>query len=153
TMLAVDQLDRANRAGGVVSSVQIATQVGSVVSDLQREELTSVGYLLGTQTQADLTLQRAVVGDRIADLRAEFGSKLPDRVAGALDSIQPRLDPLRNEIEGRTVRLIDVVPAFAAVIGPVIDSLRLATDVDTTTAAGREVIALDALLRIDELNT
>ena len=62
------QFASANHATGVAPSMTVATQVGGVLASLEAEELASVGFLVGTQTAAELDAQSTAVADRIADL-------------------------------------------------------------------------------------
>lgn len=150
--VAVDRANRASLAARTVRSVSIASQVGSVVARLQQERLVSVGVLLKTTDTASLALATASVDDRIVDVEGDLGTSLPSQVRAALDGAR-NLAALRTSIVSGTVRPDDVISVFGSTIAAIIDSLRLVDGIDATTVAGREVLALDALIRIDELNS
>jgi signal transduction histidine kinase len=149
--VSVDRFNRAADAASTVKSVEVATEVGAVIADLQQERLASVGYLLGSATQADVSLATATVGDEVADVTAELGDELRPDVQAALRAVS-KLDPLRDALLAHRAAPDDVIAQFSAVITSLLSSLRLADGVDGTTVTGREVIALDALQRVDELN-
>jgi signal transduction histidine kinase len=150
--LTAGQVGRASDAANTVRSVDVASQIGVVVADLQEERLASVAFLAGAASAADVALKSADVGDEITDVEANLGASLPAPIRQAI-SASSSLDPLRAKIAERTGSPDDVVTGFGAVIGGILDALRLVDGVDATTEAGREVVALDALLRIDELNS
>ncbi|PWR11416.1 histidine kinase [Micromonospora sicca] len=142
----VDQVTAAQRAGDTAATVRVASRIGSLVQDLQQERLLSVGLLLGRVTRTELIQKSTAVDDRVADLRAE---RLPDRVAGALDGVR-RLADLRTAVLAGQATPTQIMDAFGPVDLTLIEALRLPFQVDTTTSAGRQVLALDALLRADE---
>jgi signal transduction histidine kinase len=146
--VAVDRLNRAAEASDVVHAMTVANAVRGVLGQLEAEEVTSVGFLVGVQTAADVEARTTQVSDRVADLDATLGGGLPDRVRAAVDG-QDALGPVRQGVSSRTQTPAQVVDAFRATITSIITSLSLATDADTSTAIGRQVLALDALLRID----
>ncbi|WBB66148.1 nitrate- and nitrite sensing domain-containing protein [Micromonospora sp. WMMD812] len=145
----LDRVAVAQRAGEIADRVRLASRVGTLVQDLQQERILSVGLLLGEVTRADLMRRAASVDDRVADLRAERGDALDPQVADALDGVRALTD-LRAAVLARAATPGQVMDAYGPVNRALIDSLRLAFDVDTDTAAGRQVLALDALLRADE---
>ncbi|MFB9239825.1 nitrate- and nitrite sensing domain-containing protein [Plantactinospora siamensis] len=144
-----DRIAAANRAGDLESSVRIANRVGTLVQDLQQERLLSIGYLLGRTSRSQLVQKSATVSDRVADLTAEFDGRLTVRVRSALDNVG-RLTDLRSAVLTRQASTDQVMAGFAPVDNGLIDALRLQYDVDTRTTAGRQILALDALLRTDE---
>ena len=112
----------------------------------------SVGYLLrGRRPRSRLVLQSALVTDKIADLRATEAPSPPScrpRSTGC-----PRWPPCAPpSVLSRPRRQdrLDVLDRFGAEINGLINSLRLSHKADTTTSAGRQIIALDAVLRSDE---
>ncbi len=149
--VAVDRLNRAAAASDVVHAMTVANAVRGVLAELETEEVTSVGFLVNAQTAADVDAQKNQVADRVADLEARLGGGLPDRVRAAVDA-QGALSPVRQGVSSRTQTPAQVVNAFSATIDSIIRSLSLATDADTSTATGRQVLALDALLRIDAVH-
>ncbi|WP_238433253.1 nitrate- and nitrite sensing domain-containing protein [Micromonospora tarensis] len=145
----LDRVDAAQRAGDTAERVRLASRVGSLVQDLQQERILSVGFLLGRVDRSELVRKSADVDDRVADLRAEGGDALTDRVDRALDRVSSLVD-LRAAVLARVTDPGQVMEAFGPVNVGLIDSLRLVFGVDTETQAGRQVLALDGLLRADE---
>src|SRR5215475_2428199 len=141
------QFGHADQAAGVGRSMTVATQVGGVLAALEADELSSVGFVVGTQTAADLDKQSSAVADRIADVETNVRG-LPARVRAAIDD-QSALSSIRNAVRAQTASTSATIAAFTSAIDSIIDSLSLASIADTSTAAGRQVLALDALLRID----
>ena len=149
--VAVGRLNRAAAASDVVHAVTVANAVRGVLAQLEAEEVTSVGFLVSVQTAAAVDAQTTRVSDVVADLEARLGGGLPDRVRAAVDA-QDALSPVRQGVSSRTQTPAQVVDAFSATINSIITSLSLATAADTSTVAGRQVLALDALLRIDAVH-
>ncbi|MFD0748287.1 nitrate- and nitrite sensing domain-containing protein [Phytohabitans flavus] len=148
--LVVNRAGLAGRAADTARTVRVASEVGGLVGDLQQERMLSVGYLLGTVGAADLTLQTTAVGDRTADLRASLGGDLPAAVSRAIDTIG-NLEQVRAEVLGKAVRSDQVIAAYGAVTARILDSLRLLDNIDVATAEGRQVVALDAVLQMNDL--
>jgi len=142
-----DRVGVASRADSTARTVAVAGQVGSLVQSLQQERMLSIGYLFDVVERGRLVLQSAQVADDIADLRATEG--LPRDVAAALDAL-PALATLRAAVLDRQTRPDAVMSAFGTEVTRLINSLRLRTGADTATAAGRQVMALDSVLRADE---
>ncbi|MFC3503081.1 nitrate- and nitrite sensing domain-containing protein [Micromonospora krabiensis] len=145
----LDRVAVAQRAGDIADRVRLASRIGTLVQDLQQERILSVGLLLGTVTRAELMRRSATVDDRVADLRAERGDRLEPLVADALEGVRALTD-VRAAVLAGAAGPQQVLDAYGPVNRALIDSLRLAFDVDTDTAAGRQVLALDSLLRADE---
>lgn len=153
-VIAVGQVGRADAAATTVRSVNTASQVGSFIAELQHERLVSIGYLIGVEgvTDVDLARQNTEVADRLADLRSNLGDGVPAGLREAIDATGS-LGTTRNSVAQDQASPTDVVNAYDQAIVRIIDAMQLADGVDTSSTAGREVLALDALLRIDELNT
>jgi signal transduction histidine kinase len=145
----LDRVGTANRAAATAAKVRLANRVGSLLQDLQQERLLSVGYLLGNVERTQLLRKSADVDDGVVDLRAEYGRDLPDRVGEALDTVRNLAD-VRGGVLARRATPDQVIGAFGPLDDRLIDSLRLPYDIDTTSRAGRQVLALDALMRADE---
>ncbi|MFI6261154.1 nitrate- and nitrite sensing domain-containing protein [Micromonospora sp. NPDC051006] len=145
----LDRVAVAQRAGDIADRVRLASRIGTLVQDLQQERILSVGLLLGQVSRAELVRKTATVDDRVADLRAGGDEPLPTRVADALTGVRALTD-VRTAVLAGTANPGQVMDAYGPVDLALIDSLRLAFSVDTDTAAGRQVLALDALLRADE---
>ncbi|MFC0030833.1 nitrate- and nitrite sensing domain-containing protein [Micromonospora chaiyaphumensis] len=142
----LDRVAAAQRAADIADTVRVASRIGTLVQDLQQERLLSVGFLLGRVTRTELIQKSATVDDRVADLRAE---SLPAPVRTALDGVRTLAD-LRTAVLAGKATPDDIMGAFRTVDMALIESLRLPFQVDTGTSAGRQVLALDALLRADE---
>jgi len=145
----LERVGLAGRAGDAAVSVRVASQVGSLAQDLQRERLLAAGFLVGAVDRSRLVLQMSAVSDRITDVRFDLGDDLPAEVSDAIDAVKSLAD-LRVAVldgSGSTAR---VTTAYSTVINRLIGSLRLVDGIDAATDEGRQVIALDALLRADE---
>ncbi|MBG6069224.1 sensor histidine kinase [Micromonospora ureilytica] len=145
----LDRVAAAQRAGDTAERVRFASRVGSLVQDLQQERILSVGFLLGRVERSELVRKSADVDDRVADLRAARSDALTDRVDSALDGVFSLVE-LRTAVLARTANPGQVMDAFGPVNMGIIASLRLMFGVDTDTLPGRQVLALDGLLRADE---
>ncbi|QGN46586.1 HAMP domain-containing protein [Micromonospora sp. WMMC415] len=144
-----DRVAAAQRAADIADRVRVASRIGSLVQDLQQERILSVGLLLGRVPRAELVQKSAAVDDRVADLRSTRGDALPPRVAAALDGVRTLTD-LRAAVLAGTATPGRVMDTYGPVNRALIDALRLPFTVDTNTSAGRQVLALDGLLRADE---
>ncbi|WP_407566920.1 nitrate- and nitrite sensing domain-containing protein [Polymorphospora sp. A560] len=147
--MVVDQVTQAGRAADTARSVRLAGHIGTLVQDLQRERLLSIGYLLGVVDRSRLLLQTAQVGDRVADLAADYEGTPPERVAEAVDGVQYLAD-LRANVLDRTASPDAIMAGYSALNQRLVDSLRLLDGIDTAADEGRQVVALDAVLRADE---
>ncbi|MEH0969679.1 nitrate- and nitrite sensing domain-containing protein [Micromonospora sp. CPCC 205546] len=145
----LDRVDAARRAGDIADRVRVASRIGSLVQDLQQERVLSVGLLLGRVTRSELMQRTAGVDDRVADLRATPAGLLPPQVTEALHGVRGLTD-VRAAVLAGTSTPDQIMAAYGPVSTRLIDALRLPFGVDTGTAAGRQVLALDGLLRVDE---
>ncbi|MEV0900400.1 nitrate- and nitrite sensing domain-containing protein [Actinoplanes sp. NPDC049802] len=147
-----DQVTSSRKATDIDAAATVAGRIGAVLQDLQRERLLSVGYLLGVVDQNDVLLQTASVTDRVTDVLQDLGDSLPPRVREEIDRTQ-LMNPLRRRVLAKTVTPEQVVDDFVPLLDGLIESLELVQQADATLASGRHLIALDALLRMDESNT
>ncbi|MEU7927217.1 nitrate- and nitrite sensing domain-containing protein [Micromonospora sp. NPDC049107] len=145
----LDRVAAAQRAADITDQVRLASRVGSLVQDLQQERILSIGFLLGRVERSEVIRKAADVDDRVADLRADGGDALTEQVDHALNGIS-RLGDLRRAVLARSANPGQVMDAFGPVNRELIGSLRLVFSVDTETLPGRQVLALDGLLRADE---
>ncbi|WP_327029780.1 nitrate- and nitrite sensing domain-containing protein [Micromonospora sp. NBC_01740] len=145
----LDRVAAAQRAGDIADRVRVASRIGSLVQDLQQERVLSVGLLLGRVTRSELMQRTAGVDDRVADLRATSAGPLPPEVTEALHGVRGLTD-VRAAVLAGTATPDQIMAAYGPVSTGLIDALRLPFGVDTDTAAGRQVLALDGLLRVDE---
>ncbi|MFV2099600.1 nitrate- and nitrite sensing domain-containing protein [Micromonospora sp. LOL_024] len=139
----------AQRAGEIDSTVQVASRIGTLLQHLQRERMLAIGTLLGQVPPSDLVQEIAEVDDQVVDLRIEFDDELPAEVTNALDGVQ-RLAEIRTAVQTGQAGPEQVIGAYGPVHIALIDSLRLPYDVDTRTPAGKQVLALDGILRKSE---
>jgi signal transduction histidine kinase len=139
----------AAKATAIDTVATVAGQVGPLVEDVQRERLLSVGHLLDVVDADDLALQTAAVTDRVRDVQRDLGDRLPQSLRAEIGRVAG-LEDLRRRVRERTVQPAIVIAEFNLVLDGIIDSLGLADDADAGTATGRQLIALDALFRIDE---
>ncbi|MGC1211776.1 MAG: nitrate- and nitrite sensing domain-containing protein, partial [Micromonospora sp.] len=146
----LDRVAVAQRAGDIADTVRVASRIGSLVQDLQQERLLSVGLLLGRVSRTELIQKSSGVDDRVADLRADLGTDtLSGEITAALEGVR-KLADLRTAVLAGQATAAQVLDTFGAVDMGLIEALRLPFHVDTNTSAGRQVLALDALLRADE---
>ncbi|MER5458218.1 nitrate- and nitrite sensing domain-containing protein [Micromonospora sp. NPDC002389] len=139
----------AQRAGDIESTVKVASRVGTLLQHLQRERMLAIGLLLRQVERTDLVQEIAEVDDLIVDLRTELGDELSPEVSTALDGVR-QLAPVRSATLAGQASPDQVIGAYGPVHIRLIDSLRLPYDVDTRTSAGRQVLALDGILRKSE---
>ncbi|MEW2475659.1 ATP-binding protein [Micromonospora gifhornensis] len=139
----------AQRADDIAGTVQVANRVGTLLQHLQRERMLAVGLLLRQADRSDLVQEIAKVDDLVADLRAELGDDLTPAVTAALDGVR-QLAPVRTALLANRATVDQILGTYAPVHLALIDSLRLPYDVDTRTSVGRQVLALDRILRKSE---
>ena len=96
----LERVALADRAGDTALSVRVASQVGSLAQDLQRERLLAVGFLVGAVDRNRLVLQMSAVTDRITDVRFDLADELPAEVDDAIDGVKALAD-LRVAVLGR----------------------------------------------------
>ncbi|MEV4497609.1 nitrate- and nitrite sensing domain-containing protein [Micromonospora arborensis] len=139
----------AARADRAAVAARTAELVGTVVQELQEERLLSVGYLLGVADHASLVRQSTAVDDKVEDLRANLDIDRSSPVLAALDGVR-KITDTRTAVLAHKASTDAALTGFTSVIGPLIEAPQLLFDADTATAAGRQLVALDALLRTDE---
>ncbi|MFY1588212.1 nitrate- and nitrite sensing domain-containing protein [Micromonospora sp. WMMD734] len=144
-----ERATEAQRAGDTADRVRIASRVGTILQHLQQERLLAVGLLLGQVQRTDLVQKIAEVDDRVADLRSDLGDDLPAEVDTALDGVR-QLATLRTAAVAGQTGPDQLMAGYGPVNTALIDSLRLRLNADTRTPAGRQVLALDGLLRTGE---
>jgi signal transduction histidine kinase len=142
-------IDDAAKATEIDTVATVAGRVGPLLEDVQRERLLSVGYLLDVVDSDDLALQTAAVTDRVRDVQRDLGDRLPAALRTEIGRLS-ELEDLRQRVRARTVPPDEAIEGFDLVLDGMIDALGLAERADAGTDIGRQLIALDALLRIDE---
>ncbi len=149
-------LTQANSALAATQSATVARhtqQLGGLVWQLQRERLLTGAYVATPSMSADQMLrQRKVVNAAVEDVRSSLGADAPDELSAALTRIGS-LTEVRQNAERRGVALDSVARTYHAVIGAVIDSLRLVPQLTSDAEGIRELTALEALLRANEENS
>jgi len=146
--IVIDRAALAGRAADTVRTVQAGGQIGSLAQDLQQERLLAIGYLLNSVDRSRLVLQEAAVTDRIADIRAELGGQLDAELAAAVDAVDG-LAEVRAAVRDRTADSDQVMTAYGDLIERLLDGLKLVDSADIATPEGRQIVALDAALRLD----
>ncbi len=147
--IVLNRVDAARDAQRTADAVELAGEVGSALQELQEERLLSIGYLLGLVQRPELTVQRAKVDDRV-DRLYHLDQELSPQLRQALDWVG-NLDRTREQVLTRKARPDFVINDFTNVVTPIIDALGLTRQADLTTAAGRQVFALDSVLRTDDM--
>ncbi|WFE24084.1 nitrate- and nitrite sensing domain-containing protein [Solwaraspora sp. WMMD937] len=146
--IVIDRAALAGRAADTVRTVQTGGQIGSLAQDLQQERLLAIGYLLDSVDRSRLVLQEATVTDRVADIRAELGGHLGTELTAAVDTVDD-LAEVRAAVRDRTATSDQVMAAYGDLIERLIDGLKLVDSADVATPEGRQIVALDAALRLD----
>ncbi|WIV60039.1 sensor histidine kinase [Amycolatopsis nalaikhensis] len=147
------------QASSALAASQSATvarhtqQLGGLVWQLQRERLLTGAYVASPALPADQMLQqRKTVDSAVESVRSSLGADAPDELSSALTRIGS-LAELRQNAERRGVALDSVARTYHAVIGAVIDALRLVPQLTSDAEGTRELTALEALLRANEENS
>ena len=146
------QVGNARSAGGTANSAQDARELGGLIWELQRERLVTTAYLAAPNAPStDLAEQQRKV-DSIADqVQTALGPDASDELAASL----VRLGSLKEPRQSALLRGISpdrVARTYHAVIGALIDALRLVPQYTGDASGTRQLAALDALLRANEFN-
>ncbi|MEV4142876.1 nitrate- and nitrite sensing domain-containing protein [Amycolatopsis sp. NPDC049691] len=149
-------LTQANSALAATQSATVARhtqQLGGLVWQLQRERLLTGAFVATPSMPPDQMLQQQKTVDAaVESVRGSLGSDAPDELSAALTRIGS-LNELRHNAQLRGVALDSVARTYHAVIGAVIDSLRLVPQLTSDAEGTRELTALEALLRANEENS
>ncbi|WP_410563585.1 nitrate- and nitrite sensing domain-containing protein [Amycolatopsis sp. cmx-4-61] len=149
-------LTQANSAGDAAQSATVARytqQLGGLVWQLQRERLLTGAFVATPSMAADQMLQQQKAVDTAVEaVRKSLDADAPDELSAALTRIGS-LAELRQNAQRRGVALDSVARTYHAVIGAVIDSLRLVPQLTDDAEGTRELSALEALLRANEENS
>ncbi|MDT4995429.1 MAG: hypothetical protein QOH97_5321 [Actinoplanes sp.] len=146
--IVVNRVDVARAAQRTADAVALAVQVGSTVQELQDERLASVGYLFHVVQAPELVVVSANAQEHLEHL-GHLDQPLSAEMKRAVASAS-RLTATRDAVLARTARPDQIITDFTSVIMPLITALRLPRVADLTTAAGRQVFALDQALRTDD---
>ncbi|MEN3306337.1 MAG: hypothetical protein V7603_2539 [Micromonosporaceae bacterium] len=145
----VTRVQSASQAAHLARLTRVANQVGILLQDVQQERLLSVAYLLGLAGRAEVVKQVSDVDDQLAEVRLTQAADLPASTVKALDGITA-LAPLRAAVLARRTTPDQVIGGFGTFVNGAIDSLRLLRGADLTSPTGRQVMALDLVLRLNE---
>ncbi|MEV5720028.1 nitrate- and nitrite sensing domain-containing protein [Amycolatopsis mediterranei] len=149
-------LTQANSAGAATQSATVARytqQLGGLVWQLQRERLLTGAFVATPSMPADQMLQQQkAVDSAVEEVRRSLDAGAPDELSAALTRIGS-LAELRQNAQRRGVALDSVARTYHAVIGAVIDALRLVPQLSDDAEGTRELSALEALLRANEENS
>ncbi|HYN96538.1 MAG TPA: ATP-binding protein, partial [Pilimelia sp.] len=142
-----ERVAAANRAADTADTVRIAGRVGALAQALQHERLLAVGHAVRAVARTRVSQQVTAVSTQVSRVRTE--TDLPAPVAAALAAVQG-LARLREGALTGSVPPDRLISGYGVVIAQLIDSLRLESGVDVARPEGRQVVALDATLRMDE---
>jgi signal transduction histidine kinase len=143
-----NRIQAARDAQSTADTVELATQVGSAVQELQEERLLSTGYLLGLVQAPELVSQTTKAQDRLASL-SRLDQPLSSQMRRAIANAN-RLNNTRKQVLNRTQRPDLLVSEFTGVVTPIIDALDLRNKADLKSTLGKQVFALDQALRSDD---
>lgn len=147
------QVDTAQAANQSAQVARNAQQLGGLVLQLQRERLVTAAYVANPAMTADTMLQQQKTVDTAVEaVRSSLGPGAPDELAASLVRIGS-LGEIRQNALRRGVALDSVARTYHAVIGAVIDALRLVPQTSSDAEGTRELTALEALLRANEENS
>lgn len=147
--IVVNRIDVASRAGDTAEAVRLARLTSSAVQELQEESMLSVGYLFGMVQRPELVVQTARTNEALSRLVGQPDVPASRALTEAVERVDG-LDGLRSAVLTRTARPDKIIDGFGALVPPMIDALDLVRHADMATSAGRQVVALDALLRNDD---
>ncbi len=146
------QAEDARSANATADAARNARQLGGLVWELQRERLLTAGFITSpTDDGVALRLQQQTVVDSVEDIGASLGSDASDEMVEALARVES-LGNLRAGALERGVSLESVARTYHAIIGAVVDALRLAVQRTSDAEGTRQLTAIDALLRANEEN-
>jgi hypothetical protein len=143
-----NRIGAARDAQSTADTVELATQVGSAVQELQEERLLSTGYLLGLVQAPELVSQSTKAQARLASL-SRLDQPLSSQMQRAIANAG-RLNNTRKKVLDRNQRPDLLVSEFTGVITPIIDALDLRNKADLKDTLGKQVFALDQALRSDD---
>ena len=150
TPFVVDQVDRAQSAGRTADTARNARELGELVWELQRERLVTVVYLAAPNASSEeMVRQQRHVDDAAAHVRSALGGEMSDELTSALVRLGS-LQELRQNALRRGISPDGVARTFHAVIGSLVDALRLVPQRTGDAEGTRQLTALEALLRANE---
>ena len=149
--LVLSRVQAAERSSDSAKLVQRAVRITELVQELQQERLASLGYLSNDVARDEVVARSTRVLELARQIDANYGSA-DDKLALALRQVTLRsaLDGLRPQILEQRTAGFGVYTGFTGAIDGLVDQLRLTDDADLRTNAGRQQVALDAIIRHDE---
>jgi len=149
--LVLSRIQAAERSNESARLVQRAVRITELVQELQQERLASLGYLSNDVPRDDVVARSTRVLELARQIGTDYGAG-DDKLSLELRQVTLRsgLDGLRPQILDQRVPGIGVYTGFTGVIDGLIDQLRLTVDADLRSNAGRQQVALDAIIRHDE---
>ena len=149
--LVLSRVQAAERSSDSAKLVQRAVRITELVQELQQERLASLGYLSNDVARDDVVARSTRVLELAHQIDTDYGDG-DDKLALQLRQVTLRsaLDGLRPQILEQRIAGIGVYTGFTGVIGGLLDQLRLTNDADLRSEAGRQQVALDAIIRHDE---
>jgi signal transduction histidine kinase len=145
------QIDNARSAITTADAARNARQLGALVWELQRERLLTAGYLASSSSvdRVALQAQQQTVADTVHGVLDSLGPGISDELSSALIRVGSLRD-LQQAALGRGAALDSVARAYHAVIGAIIDALRLVPQRISDAEGTRQLTVLEALLRANE---
>jgi len=144
-----DRVRLSSQATEVANAVRSAGEVGKLIQELQLERLQAVSAWVHSTSSADYDQAITQVNDHVTRLLGGAVDGLSSDVRVALGHIGD-LNIVRAQATAANPDWLAITSEYAATIKGLIDALHLERDVDVSTAAGRQVVGLDAVLRADE---
>ena len=149
--LVLSRVQAAERSSESAKLVQRAVRITELVQELQQERLASLGYLSDDVARDEVVARSTRVLELAHQIDTDYGAG-DDKLALQLRQVTLRsaLDGLRPQVLEQRIPGVGVYTGFTGVIGGLLDQLRLTTDADLRSNAGRQQVALDAIIRHDE---
>jgi signal transduction histidine kinase len=146
-----DRVALANRASHTARTVEVAGSIGQLIQELQLERLLAVGYDINQVDRPTLENQIDAVNTNVSKLLSGSAGTLSPQVRVALGRVI-QLSMVREQYFALnpSIQWTDTIAAYDTQVNSLIEALRLEQEADVTTAAGRQVVGLDAVLRADE---
>jgi len=144
-----DRVRLSSQATEVANAVRGAGEVGKLVQELQLERLQAVSAWVHSTSAADYDQAITEVNDHVTRLLGGAVDGLSSDVRVALGHIGD-LNVVRAQATAANPDWLAITTEYATTIKGLIDALHLERNVDVNTAAGRQVVGLDAVLRADE---
>ena len=149
----VGRVNVANKAANTSRSIATAGQVASVVRELQAERLLTIGFRANNfASRSDVLVQEAVVDDKLAVLRSRVKDEKSTALYAAVKAFD-QLPALRSQSLANNIAVNTMSDQLTALIDGLINGTELFRSADSTTPIGRQVLAMDAALRVGEANS